>query len=643
MRPSRILAGLALCAGQAVAADSYDTYVVRLDGGAGSAVITSLGGKVQRVLVDLYDKLGGVQYAVYGGIATLDHLQVPARARGFQGSANGGVTGSGTAWRLEDKGIDKAWPEASEVQVALSGAGALSGTISVGGKTYKASGYVRRDADGTKDGLQAGADWPVFNGPNGDFTAAVLAKPPKMIAQVEDIRLLWVSQDLMPHMAAGARFRLGPHGGCSTPVIKDGRLYQTYYVPAGQWKDAERATQRRDPTPEPWNTWLGDEVVVAIDAATGKTLWRTVLPLAGINTGCHKSHSQGREPVAAGDAVYVVTSAAQVLSLDAASGKLRWQVASPVGGRQGEAYIAEAKAGKVPSGNASNRNSGHRPTWAGGVLVVSAVYGGWDGNDVAGLDPASGKTLWTRQNIQEECASPLVWRHGGKDLLMVTGPVGKENPRSTLRCLDPANGTDVWTVPDLGKMAYGPTLHGDQVFVNIGGGSGQDDVMGADSGQMACYSLRPAGAVKTWEVSTKNPSVHAHFSGSCAMQVDGQVFARLFNPGEKGDKGYANGPVVLDPASGAIKAGPLTMSFGSNEGTAMGHQGLLVWFREYQHGGTEPMLFATQPLTALGRWKPNPYLSSTGYQSPSAPPLADGRIFLRGTDGIYCFDLRAPR
>jgi len=127
------------------------------------------------------------------------------------------------------------------------------------------------------------------------------------------------------------------------------------------------------------------------------------------------------------------------------------------------------------------------------------------------------------------------------------------------------------------------------------------------------------------------------------MEVDGQLFARFFHPGEQGDKGIANGPASLDAASGAITAGPLTMTLGSNEGAAMGHQGLLVWFREYQHGGTEPMLFTTRPLAALGRWKPNPYLSSTGYQSPSTPPLADGRIFLRGTDGIYCFDLRAPR
>ena len=44
-----------------------------------------------------------------------------------------------TVWRLEGKGVDKAWSEVSEPKIALSGAGALSGMILVGGETNTAS------------------------------------------------------------------------------------------------------------------------------------------------------------------------------------------------------------------------------------------------------------------------------------------------------------------------------------------------------------------------------------------------------------------------------------------------------------------------------------------------------------------------
>jgi hypothetical protein len=64
---------------------------------------------------------------------------------------------------------------------------------------------------------------------------------------------------------------------------------------------------------------------------------------------------------------------------------------------------------------------------------------------------------------------------------------------------------------------------------------------------------------------------------------------------------------------------------------------------EGQHGVQSFMLFDVDPgkLTQLrGTWHP-PHQSTTAYASqPIVNPVVDGRLFVRGLEGIYCYDLR---
>lgn len=650
MRPLLLL----LCVACLAAADPYLTWHLEL-GDDVRAVATSRGERIQRIVLAWTKRSGTAHYSGHGEAPNLAHLQVPAAARDLAAVSGGGLRAKGSLLLFDRKAIGggKDFADAVAIELALTAGadGAIAGSAALDGKTLTVAGRrIDPALAATINGLPAEVAWPDWSGPHGDGSAMTGGRPPAMIAEATAARLLWISEDVMPFMSAGPRFRYVPNGGCATPILHRGRLYQWYYVPAGDAIDAARATQGRDPTPEPWNRHLADDVMVCIDAATGATLWRTVAPLSGLTYPCHKNESQGHAMAASGDRVYAVGAAGRVFCLDAASGAIVWQVDSPLDGHLLAQVVAHREQKPLPdrSGPPSNRNSGHSPVVAGGTLAVSPSSG--NGTALAGLAIADGRVLWKRDGVQDSCASPLVWRTGGGEFLIVTGPSDeKAGTPATIRCLDPATGADRWTIDGLGPMPYGASLHGDLLFVNIGTASR------GPAARVAAYRLATGGAERRWALPEGTGGTFTMYPGSGAMLVDGAVQIRhMPAAGAPGSDAAAtalvygkstpadNGLLVVDPASGAITARRLLWN-GLNEGALIGHPGLLVWFREYQHGHTTPDLLDPRTADHRGEFRPSVFLTSTGYTAPGTPPMADGRIYLRGNTGIWCYDLRAPR
>lgn len=104
---------------------------------------------------------------------------------------------------------------------------------------------------------------------------------------------------------------------------------------------------------------------------------------------------------------------------------------------------------------------------------------------------------------------------------------------------------------------------------------------------------------------------------------------------------------------GEIKQGEFPHPVGSQHGDAPGSNPLLfvagdklILSPEGQHGRHGFILFDADPskLTLHGnqehKWIP-PHASTTAYgRQPIVNPVADGRMFFRGGNGIYCYDLR---
>jgi hypothetical protein len=77
-----------------------------------------------------------------------------------------------------------------------------------------------------------------------------------------------------------------------------------------------------------------------------------------------------------------------------------------------------------------------------------------------------------------------------------------------------------------------------------------------------------------------------------------------------------------------------------DEGHMLALPGLFILHPDSQHGHTKMFLLpAREDAVVSPLWSP-PHPWATTYQSAMSHAWADGRLFIRGADAIYCYDLR---
>jgi outer membrane protein assembly factor BamB len=602
------------------AVDAYDQWQLIINGDATKRLVAGVQGtQVQRLLITI----GTVSYIGYVANANTAQVTVDSRALQLGGlSVSGGMTGSGNLRKIGSASTDASF----SVAIARQGNG-LAGTLTLDGVAMQVTGAVLPGSAAAP--VASEASWPQVAGAHGDYTASDQANPPQLVAALTDARLLWISQEVMSTSSAGSRYIGPPNGGSAGPILHQGRIFQYYYVPAGPIIDAGLAAER-NPIPPPWNRTLADDVMVAIDAATGRTLWRTVSPLSGVTYAPHKTEMQGHTMVARGERVYAVGSAGMVYCLDAATGAIIWKKASPLNASLLSQVAQMAASGVRVTGytRPDNRNSGHSPAMVGDVLVVPSVQGA----SIAGLDAADGTVLWTRSNVLADNAQPLAWRSPDGDRLIIAGlpQVVGTVTMHRVACINPRTGVDQWVSAALGPMTTGVTIHGDRLWANTG-----TALDGMDA-RLTCFTMTRSGLVQAWTAADAvSGGTFDKVPGSQAMLIGDTVYARAW-PAQPGQFGLA----ALDAATGAVKK--TTLLWGTaNETTGVGMPGLLLWFSDWQHGSTSPVGF-DMAGSSLGSFVLPSHIPSTPYQTPCAgsPIVFDGRWLVRGMDGLSCYDLR---
>lgn len=169
----------------------------------------------------------------------------------------------------------------------------------------------------------------------------------------------------------------------------------------------------------------GAVAVFALDAATGKELWR--FPLGALGPG--QEWGPASTPVNDGAAVFVLSPACRLVALDAASGKLRWQHDLP----------AEFAPKPMATGCWTS------PLLSEGRLVVQ-VNGEPDKRVVA-FDRASGEVVWaTAATPRAVRTSPGLAAIGGVDQILIHA---NQNTRGEVTGLAASDGTTLW------RFAYG--------------------------------------------------------------------------------------------------------------------------------------------------------------------------------------------
>lgn len=499
---------------------------------------------------------------------------------------------------------------------AIATKGKLAGTRHAGEAYAKA------------ESIAPGVGWPSWLGPTGNLHGQDAGRP--LEANLSKARLVWrCEQGLLPGKAQVTRYggfgfwAKKPSGGGASPVLADGKLYLYYYVPAGE---AYLKAEEKKRAPKGYflkDMWRlrADDVVLCIDAATGRTLWKTTFPLAGRTFLTGKSNLINNTAAVAEGTVVAYGSAGRAYALDAETGELRWQGVVEHDYRDAMRDLSRGRPG-------GGRSHPHAVTIADGVATVG---------NLAAFDLKTGEALWTKRRALGRFASPCVWRHGGKTRLLIFSNDG------VLSCVEPRTGKAAWTLAGLGHRKWGnetPFLHGDYLLVSV---TKEADIkVGKEPAhRMACYRLWADGAKRLWDLPNDRYAYPVHSAGNGSI-------VRL----DDTHAAFANGRtelVVVEVATGKVvdreaisREADEKRRVTWNAPTFVHADDVLLGIRDNWHCRTEFLTFGVRggQVSLFGGPCALPHWPATSYEVPMICPLVDGRLFIRGAVGLYCYDLR---
>jgi len=236
------------------------------------------------------------------------------------------------------------------------------------------------------------ADWPTWRGLHangtGDYDGVLIEDAAKM-------RRVWKSEAVPNPEEAFCTMRTG----YASPVVANGKVYIAYMIGDGKSADPKTLTDERnvrkcfqgldEQQRQVVSSNLSDFVILAIDATTGKTAWKTIYESVNITMWATGKGGGHFHPCIAGDRLYVIDGLGYLCAVDAATGEKIYREALPMLGREREAYAAfkvgerdEIRSvGKDGSSNAT-------PTYADGVIAYA------DNRQLVGVEAATGTVLW---------------------------------------------------------------------------------------------------------------------------------------------------------------------------------------------------------------------------------------------------------
>lgn len=313
--------------------------------------------------------------------------------------------------------------------------------------------------------LQSG--WPGWGGPHRNFTS-----------DTRDLALTWPAQ--------GPR-RLWSRAlgeGHSSILVDNGRLY-SMYRPIGLLSLIRRSQE---------------EVIVSMDAATGRTVWehRYDAPTDGLDfvngAGPHAT------PLVVGDRLFATGTRRELFALDKNSGRVLWShdLTRVYGGQQ--YFDRLMRPGAVDRGYTCS------PLPYKDNIIVTL---GGSGQAVVSFKQASGQLVWKAGSVEWAPASPILIQVDGQEQVVVFGGdyvVG----------MDPNDGRTLWSHPhktDWGMNISTPVWSpaDNLLFVSSAYGAGSRAI-----------ELRQAGGKTTVTEKWHSPRMRIHIG--TAVRIGDHVY-----------------------------------------------------------------------------------------------------------------------
>jgi outer membrane protein assembly factor BamB len=388
-----------------------------------------------------------------------------------------------------------------------------------------------------------GADWPQFLGPDRDG--------------------VYAGDDIAAAFPAGGPavvWEKNIGAGFSSPVVANGRLILFHRLG-------------------------GKEVLEALDAATGKPIWKFEYATSyrddfGFDEGPRAS------PIVAGGQVYIFGAEGMLHCLQFAAGSKIWSLDA-----NREFGVEKGFFGAAGS-----------PLVEGPRIFLN--IGGSDGAGIIALDKDTGRLLWKATSDEASYSSPVAATFGGKAHLLAF-------TRAGLVGADPASGEIYFQFPWRSRSrssvnAATPLVIGDLIFVSASYGTGA-----------AVLRVNGRQLEKLW---SGDDSLTNHYSTS--VYYDGSLY------GYHGRQEFGQSFRAIDLQTGKVHWSE--DGFGAGTVTRAGDRLLLM-----RESGELLMIRATpERFTVISRAQILPGTVR------AYPALADGLFYVRNGNKLVCVSLR---
>jgi outer membrane protein assembly factor BamB len=322
------------------------------------------------------------------------------------------------------------------------------------------------------------------------------------------------------------------------------------------------------------------EFVLAFDTNTGKQLWKTASGRA-----FHEGRGNGPRgtPTVEGNRLYALAADGTLLCLDTATGQRIWGM-----------NLMDKFGGRVPTWGISES-----PLVEGDRVIVTP---GGPGASVVALEKTEGALLWKSQSDPAGYSSPMPYDAGGSRKVVVFTAHGAI-------ALDLKNGELQWRYNKVSNRTANiatPIVHDGYVFLSSDYGTG-----------CALLKLAPvAGRVDATEIYF-NRDMRNHYSSS--VLIGDYLYG--FSSGILTAMKFLSGEVAWRDRS----VGKGSVTYAEGRLYALSEDGVVGLIDATPQGYKEKSRFE---------------IRRGSYPTWTPPVIANGRLYLREQDNLYCYNIK---